>query len=122
MTTIVLHIETPTKSPETVEDQVEAIRAELAAHPAVEAVEAEAQGPTRSLDAAAAVQLVLAAVTTAKTLVETVKVLRDIFAAKKADDDKVSVDQSRVFLEIGGRLVRLKDLTEDDLKAVAGTG
>jgi hypothetical protein len=50
-----------------------------------------------------------------------VKVLRDIFAAKKADDDKVSVDQSRVFLEIGGRLVRLKDLTEDDLKALAGT-
>ncbi len=121
MTTIVLHIETPATSPGAVEDQVEAIRAELGAHPAVEAVEAEAQGPTRSLDAAAAVQLVLAAVTTAKTLVETVKVLRDIFATKKADDDKVSVDQSRVFLEIGGRLVRLKDLTEDDLKALAGT-
>jgi hypothetical protein len=121
MTTIVLHIEAPATSPEALEEQVEAIRAELGAHPAVEAVEAEAQGPTRSFDAASAVQLVLAAVTTAKTLVETVKVLRDIFAAKKADDDKVSVDQSRVFLEIGGRLVRLKDLTEDDLKALAGT-
>ena len=124
MTTVVVQIEMPDATDAEVAAEADTLRHALAAHPDIETVEVEAEGPTRTLDPVTVVQTVLAAVTTIKTLVETVRLLADYFRGPTAGKETAEprIDPARVLVEIDGRFVRITELTDTDLQALAKAG